>query len=165
MATEVIDLEQTCRDSGGLMQALLLSPNDESPRLVFADWLDDRNISYFADFIRLQIQDKDRYKFGPITIWDQEVSVVFDLDREISFDFPEYMEGMSVRLMRGFVEELQCRSEDWFAYSHSMKSFLPIKCVLLEFPPKMREGEKLRLMDEFQRAWPRVRFDRTCRLI
>jgi uncharacterized protein (TIGR02996 family) len=40
----------------GLLQGILEAPEDDTPRLVFADWLDDNGEADRAEFIRAQIQ-------------------------------------------------------------------------------------------------------------
>lgn len=45
-----------------LEAAVLAAPNDDNPRLVYADWLTDNNQTEYADFIRTQIE---LYRVGP----------------------------------------------------------------------------------------------------
>src|SRR6516162_2062254 len=40
----------------GFLQAIIESPDDDTPRLVFADWLDDHDQPQRAEFIRVQIE-------------------------------------------------------------------------------------------------------------
>jgi len=55
-----------------LYRAILDNPDDDSPRLVFADWLEENGEVARADFIRIQIelerlgQPADRCKFGTV---------------------------------------------------------------------------------------------------
>src|SRR5262245_6320063 len=39
----------------GFLKAILDSPDDDGPRLVYADWLDEHGESHRAEFIRLQV--------------------------------------------------------------------------------------------------------------
>jgi len=41
-------------DRAALLRAIVESPDDDAPRLVYADWLDERGESDRAEFIRLQ---------------------------------------------------------------------------------------------------------------
>src|SRR5262245_7236808 len=40
----------------GFLESITTNPEDDTPRLVYADWLDDQGQSERAEFIRLQIQ-------------------------------------------------------------------------------------------------------------
>jgi uncharacterized protein (TIGR02996 family) len=41
-------------DDTALLNAIIASPGDDLPRLIFADWLDDRGEADRAEFIRVQ---------------------------------------------------------------------------------------------------------------
>src|SRR2546423_15203209 len=43
-------------DEQGLLQAILESPGDDLPRLVYADWLDENGDPDRAEFIRTQVE-------------------------------------------------------------------------------------------------------------
>jgi uncharacterized protein (TIGR02996 family) len=40
----------------GFLQAIIANPDDDTPRLIYADWLDDHGDSARAEFIRMQIE-------------------------------------------------------------------------------------------------------------
>lgn len=48
-------------DSDDLLRAVIANPDDDTPRLIFADWLDDRGDHARADFIRVQIERWNRF--------------------------------------------------------------------------------------------------------
>src|SRR5215213_6729162 len=43
-------------DRDALLQAILAAPDDDAPRLVFADWLDEHGEPDRAEFIRVQVE-------------------------------------------------------------------------------------------------------------
>src|SRR4051794_35236595 len=43
-------------EESGLLRGIARSPDDDAPRLVYADWLDDHGRADRAEFIRAQIQ-------------------------------------------------------------------------------------------------------------
>src|SRR5436190_21672658 len=45
---------RTMAEHPGLLQAILDSPDDDTPRLVYADWLDEQGETLRAEWIRLQ---------------------------------------------------------------------------------------------------------------
>jgi uncharacterized protein (TIGR02996 family) len=54
----------------GLLQDIIANPDDDTPRLVYADWLDENGQEARAEFIRLQIHrerlpKKDRRRLAP----------------------------------------------------------------------------------------------------
>jgi uncharacterized protein (TIGR02996 family) len=42
-------------DEAALLAAIMSHPDEDTPRLVYADWLDENGASERAEFIRLQI--------------------------------------------------------------------------------------------------------------
>jgi uncharacterized protein (TIGR02996 family) len=48
-------------DSDDLLRAVIANPEDDTPRLIFADWLDDRGDHARAEFIRVQIERWNRF--------------------------------------------------------------------------------------------------------
>lgn len=46
------------REHDALLEAVLAAPDDDVPRLIYADWLEDRGQPERAEFIRLQIDDQ-----------------------------------------------------------------------------------------------------------
>lgn len=46
----------TCSDQAALVRAVCAAPQDDSPRLVYADWLDDNGQPERAEFIRVQCE-------------------------------------------------------------------------------------------------------------
>lgn len=49
-------------DRDALLNAILEAPDDDAPRLIMADWLDDHNEPERAEFIRLQIYMPDGWE-------------------------------------------------------------------------------------------------------
>src|SRR5262245_17230006 len=48
--------ERAMTDEKGLLAAIWDDPHDDTPRLVYADWLDDHGQNARAEFIRIQCQ-------------------------------------------------------------------------------------------------------------
>ena len=51
-------------DGDALRQAVLLEPDDDTPRLIYADWLEEHHESERASFIRLQVEAAQSEPFG-----------------------------------------------------------------------------------------------------
>ena len=54
--SEALMANATSPQHPGLLQAILDEPEDDAPRLIYADWLEDNGEADRAEFIRLQIE-------------------------------------------------------------------------------------------------------------
>src|SRR5262245_43085265 len=52
-------------ESAALLAAVLADPDDDAPRLIYADWLDERGQPERAEFIRLQVEHARLSKHAP----------------------------------------------------------------------------------------------------
>src|SRR5262245_48701346 len=52
-------------DNQAFLDAIIAAPEDDAPRLVYADWLDDHGDSDRAEFIRVQCDLARRPKYDP----------------------------------------------------------------------------------------------------
>src|SRR5262249_29478592 len=43
-------------DGEDLLRAIVATPEDDAPRLVYADWLDEHGVPDWAEFIRVQVE-------------------------------------------------------------------------------------------------------------
>lgn len=55
-AARPLRVEETMSGDDGFLDAILASPADDTPRLVYADWLDDNGDTARAEFIRVQCE-------------------------------------------------------------------------------------------------------------
>jgi uncharacterized protein (TIGR02996 family) len=65
-------------DRAGLLRAVLDAPDDDAPRLVFADWFDDNGLPERAEFVRAQCQiartdPADRERLLPLAARESEL--------------------------------------------------------------------------------------------
>src|SRR5262245_46162790 len=87
-----------------LLAAVLAEPDDDGPRLVFADWLDDHGEPERAELIRLQI-DRVRRSFPRdefSTRWEREERLL--RAHEMAWVGPIANLVQGARFRRGFVE-------------------------------------------------------------
>jgi uncharacterized protein (TIGR02996 family) len=92
-----------------LLQGILDAPEDDAPRLVFADWLDDHGETDRAEFIRAQVQlaltaEEDPNKAGLQQRADQLLSRHFT---EWVKEVPGWARH-EVKFARGFVRDVVC---------------------------------------------------------
>jgi uncharacterized protein (TIGR02996 family) len=91
-----------------LLAEILANPDDDTPRLIFADWLEEHGDSDRATFIRLQVQEPHTEPGSPEhrTITDQ-TTVLRRRHRDAWLaDLPRGLTG-KVTFKRGFVTEIQ----------------------------------------------------------
>ena len=89
-------------DRDALLAAVRANPDEDTPRLVLADWLDDHGEPDFAAFIRLEIE-RDRHEFMSPD-WQTLDQRVRALRRGA---FPGYVEGILSPTRRGFHKHIQ----------------------------------------------------------
>jgi uncharacterized protein (TIGR02996 family) len=63
------------------LQAILESPDDDTPRLVYADWLDENGDSDRAEFIRVQCRYHRKQKDTVIKLGDPDGKLLHELER------------------------------------------------------------------------------------
>jgi uncharacterized protein (TIGR02996 family) len=70
------------REQAPLLAAILDAPDDDAPRLVYADWLEEHGDPARAEFIRLQLVLAARMRDGPVGSSSPEAERANDLLRE-----------------------------------------------------------------------------------
>ncbi len=163
-----------------LLKAILANPDDDAPRLIYADWLDENGQEERAELIRVQIalavadgcpvDDSDYCKKfnrwhamqlrerellqGPRPdLYENEVCWFHQGDGTDTWRIlfrPQWR--------RGFVHAIICTAEDWIAHAAAILAAQPVREVTLTTAPTWggRVGE---LWKEFNfPRWPRVMF-------
>jgi uncharacterized protein (TIGR02996 family) len=95
----------------GLLQAILDAPEDDAPRLVYADWLEEHGDADRAEFIRVQIQ---RAQFPSI---DERQSELQARERRLLVSHARAWCGdwwLAYRFRRGFLESIRPASPGHF---------------------------------------------------
>lgn len=119
-------------DGSALLRAILEDPDDDAPRLIYADWLDENGDPARAAFIRAQIklarlpQDdphRDRLVQTERTLWK--------LNRDAWKAWVPKWARVD-RFHRGFLEDIRCDAEDFIAHSDEIRSRTPLIGARLE---------------------------------
>ena len=136
---------------GALLQAVADSPADDLPRLVAADWLDDRDDPERAEFIRLQCavegeREPDRIRemqWKISTLWNSLSGQLWAVEACPNLVTMEFADGgptlnaltvrhtERVRFRRGFPEAVVCPAVDWLAHGAGIVPRQPIRRVRL----------------------------------
>jgi uncharacterized protein (TIGR02996 family) len=91
------------------VRAVMAAPDDDLPRLVYADWLDENGQPERAEFIRLQI---DRHRRGVTSLDRREEELVREHGADWLEDLPAGCDDL--RFRRGFVDRLRCHARHLF---------------------------------------------------
>jgi uncharacterized protein (TIGR02996 family) len=99
-------------DQDALLAAIRQAPDDDAPRLVYADWLDEHGDPDQAEFIRVQVEiDPYRRADSDLDRWRLAV-IDLHLDRPVPADFPAELRQYA-ELARREAEILKARKWKW----------------------------------------------------
>lgn len=144
-------------DRTALLRAVLESPDEDAPRLVFADWLDEHGESERAWFIRRQLepgyvpdwlacdrQSPDQNGVRPCTReqrahadllpgwrlvgWNSKVGAACYSAQQ---DYPRVRVLIEVTFRGGFVYEVACDGDVWLTHGDELCAHSPIRRVTL----------------------------------
>lgn len=174
----------TTTGRAALLAAVLESPDDDAPRLVYADWLEEAGEADRAAFIRLFLHSETlrcRPSFAhnmricpkcmaveaawALTVpgWFPPpfIGTGYHLHGGAEFVFDEGGRRMAVR--GGFVEAITCAAADWIAHADAILAAHPIRDVWLTTWPSEASGFLIRDAGRscrlrLNRRWPRVTF-------
>jgi uncharacterized protein (TIGR02996 family) len=137
-----------------LLRAVCEHPDDDTPRLVFADWLDENGEPDRAEFIRLQIA-VDRTPGYPDRFGPEHRELIkrikFDLFRGAwENDLP--LPGPDAPVWkRGFIETIRCTVEAWRSACKVVFALHPVQRV--EFTD-IEDGASLEVTHEPGHTYP-----------
>jgi uncharacterized protein (TIGR02996 family) len=115
-----------------LLRAVLATPDDDAPRLVYADWLDEHGDPARAAFIRTQVElarrpaDPDRV----LQLRKAEVALLRANRAAWTAWVPGWAEARTFR--RGFVEGIRADAADWIANADEVRLRTPLSAVQLD---------------------------------
>lgn len=155
------------------LKAICDSPDDDTPRLVFADWLTEHGDEPRAEFIRLGIRDGHREYFAAHadacecggcrdrramtallavhhrhwtnwSLWDNQ--------------WPRHDLGQNWAWRRGFVHSVTCSGDDWARHGDAVLREHPVREVTLTELVVDRSGREAQILwpDLLAARWPRI---------
>ncbi len=100
-------------DGDALLRAICENPDDDTPRLIYADWLDEHGKPDYAEFIRVQCKAEVHDTIGLLQHDDPEFIELYEryqtlqkeADRFVPIALQPYTHGYLMR--RGFVSQLR----------------------------------------------------------
>lgn len=139
-------------DHDALLQAIISNPEDDLPRLVFADWLEERGRPLRAELIRVQIEiarasgqgEAAALRVREDAIFAEDPLVLWPHHDDESMPTPwghSHWPHTSNRdffgpiYRRGFVDEVMCPWEHWRGYGSRVCEVEPVRKVRLTTRP------------------------------
>lgn len=126
--------------------AIKYAPDDDAPRLIYADWLDDHGEADRAEFIRAQIEAEplavDRVENGP-SIHESRLQKLLHRERQLwsmSLGWSYPLNGAFDWFRRGFVERPTLPAATWLSHADAMLAVHPIREVRLTTIPMVLPG-------------------------
>jgi len=125
-----------------LFRTIVESPEDDVPRLVFADWLEEHGEEDRAEFIRLQCAIARRLSAEGTVRDDEAFCVMWDRQSELLRthrhrwvrELPEWVEAQFFR--RGFVAGVRVAAERWLDTGDELLAMTPVEQVAFTDSPR-----------------------------
>jgi uncharacterized protein (TIGR02996 family) len=120
-------------DESALLAAIIAHPDEDTPRLMYADWLEENSQSERAEFIRLQIERErapsgDPRRFNPT---DRESQLLNRHRRVWERPLRELLPSARLDFTRGFVEEVQADATAYTRVADECSRSAPLRDILL----------------------------------
>jgi uncharacterized protein (TIGR02996 family) len=117
------------------LQAILAAPDDDAPRLLFADWLEEYGDAERAEFIRIQIALAGRrIALAPAELWSRQKELLIRRDEEWSA--PARAAASSWSYERGFIEEVEAEAGPFLDGAKTLFRRTPVRRVRLHWERK-----------------------------
>lgn len=138
-------------DEAAFLAAIIAAPDDDTPRLVYTDWLDEQGRCERSEFIRVQCRLAAGYclcnGYGPCD-WcalrrrEGELLLAPHGDSEwtnrVAWFEPFRRNCQAWEYRRGFVAAVTCTADDWLRHGDAITAAQPIEAVTLttDFDPQ-----------------------------
>jgi uncharacterized protein (TIGR02996 family) len=118
-------------DEEALFAAILAHPDEDTPRLVYADWLQEHGDEPRADFIRLQIERERLTPADPQfpTVLRRERTLFAHHKARWLMPLQVMLPGASMKFRRGFVEELTVPAALFARHGDEVAKMAPLRMV------------------------------------
>jgi uncharacterized protein (TIGR02996 family) len=117
--------------ASAFVEAIVESPDDDAPRLIFADWLDDQGQPERAEFLRLQVARARIHPADPRARASLRREAELLARHEGDWLGPLAVLTSRCRFHRGFVEEVAVPVEGFLRHGHELLRRAPVRRVQL----------------------------------
>ncbi len=150
-------------DEAALLAAIVADPREDTPRLVFADWLDENGQPERAEFIRGSIRAADIQLVRQLQEWDKVRDRMEALLRGHRLEWAGRIEGfrpvydelvggrldvfwehrsgewLDSQYLRGFLEIFNCHGSTWARHGDRVRASQPVTCVWVVTLPAVED--------------------------
>jgi len=119
-------------DADALLRAILAAPDDDAPRLVYADWLEEHGDGARATFIRAHVE------LARLPADDPSRAALVQTERTLlnanRKAWTEWLPGWvsDHEFRRGFIEWIRCQAADFIAQSEDVRQRTPLQSARLD---------------------------------
>jgi uncharacterized protein (TIGR02996 family) len=134
VARQAEEKPRTPADIGeALFQDVLAQPDDDTPRLIYADWLQENGQHDRAEFIRVQMD------LARATPNDPRLKALRAREKELWAAHrtewlqvvPPPLQKRKIQFQRGFLDELHLQPKDWAKYGAALFAYHPLHRIRL----------------------------------
>jgi len=131
-----VGYDESMTDENALLSTIAAYPDDDAPRLVYADWLEEHDRPVRAEFIRIQCEIAQKQRSLPRNQLDQYVDL-FKRNQELEDNHRQELLGPLAALPqdsqivfhRGFVESVSLHVEEFLNLSATIAATIPMPSV------------------------------------
>ncbi|MCI0461041.1 MAG: TIGR02996 domain-containing protein [Gemmataceae bacterium] len=119
------------REQDALWHAILQAPQDDEPRLVYADWLEEHEQAERAEFIRVQIELARGHSTAAVQhrLLQRERRLL--REHELTWTAPLHGLVRRARFRRGFPECVTVTADDFLARADDLFRLAPVQHLIL----------------------------------
>src|SRR5262245_56401790 len=119
-------------DEDALLAAIAAHPDEDTPRLAYADWLDEHDRPIRAEFIRVQV-DISRKETLPrvlqnryVDVWKRNQELLDHHRAELLGPLAAIPVDRRIEFRRGFVAEVQVNVNEFFQHARFLAAAQPL---------------------------------------
>jgi uncharacterized protein (TIGR02996 family) len=124
-------------DADALLNAIVAHPDEDTPRVMYADWLDEHGQSIRAEFIRVQCAVKQlesrpaEEQRQEVQLWRRQQEFLDNHRIDLLGPLGSELTYFDAIFDRGFVAELTIPAPVFLRHAHSLPAFRPTPRILV----------------------------------
>jgi uncharacterized protein (TIGR02996 family) len=121
----------------GFLDDIAAHPEDDAPRLIYADWLEDNGQGHRAEFIRLQcrLATLDEHDPERLLLEERQADLLLVCEQEWRGSLPTSIRKEPVSFRRGFVEQVSLTATTFLRKGEELFTQVPFREVQLRAVP------------------------------
>jgi uncharacterized protein (TIGR02996 family) len=121
----------------GFLDDIVAHPDDDAPRLIYADWLEDNGDPHRAEFIRLQCRLATLGDHDPerLLLEERQAELLLVCEQEWRGSLPASIRKEPLRFQRGFVERVSLTATTFLQKGEELFAQVPFREASLRAVP------------------------------